>query len=86
MCNSRLYHPLTTFGVRIHSMVSRGSAPTPLHPCLCSNVPAGLKIPLAFRHRPVVYAETGWFANYRLRFMGVLFSSAPRLRTGATMA
>ena len=47
MCNRRLYHPLTTFGVQIIFMVSRGSVASRLHPCLCSDVPAGLRIPQA---------------------------------------
>ena len=47
MCSSYLYHPLTSFGVQIIFMVSRGSVASRLHPCLCSDVPAGLRIPQA---------------------------------------
>ena len=47
MCNRSLYHPLTPFGVQIIFMVSRGSVASRLHPCLCSDVPLGLQIPLA---------------------------------------
>ena len=42
-------HPLTTFGVLIYFMVSRGSVASRLHPCLTSTVPAGLKFPLRWR-------------------------------------
>ena len=37
------YHPLALLGVQIVFMVSRGSVASRLHPCLFSNVPAGLK-------------------------------------------
>ena len=34
-------------GFRLFFMVSRGSVASRLHPCLCSDVPAGLRIPQA---------------------------------------